>query len=78
MAAYQGLTNKADVRSWTALPKNFHSVRVELNDQPVVIRDNNGKIISSITIPQNSNALIYIKSESKENVKVHKTIFRKG
>lgn len=78
MAAYQGLTNKADVRSWTALPKNFHSVRVELNDQPVVIKDNNGKIISSITIPENSNALIYIKSESKENVKVHKTIFRKG
>jgi len=76
-AAYQGLTNKADVRSWTALPKNFQSVRVEITNKPIVIKDNNGKVISSITVPKNANALIYIKSESPGNVKIHKTIFSK-
>lgn len=74
-AAYQGLTNKADVRSWTALPKSFQSTRLTLNGKPIEIKDDKGKIIKSVAIPKGKNALIYVKSQVHGNNKVHEILF---
>ena len=74
-AVYQGLTNKADVRSWTALPKTFQSTRIRLNGEPIKIKDNRGNIIKSINIPKGKNALIYVKSQVQGNDIVHKILF---
>ncbi len=71
---YQAMTNKADIRSWTALPKNFQSLRIELNEKPVIIRDDRGKILSTIQVDNNEDVLIYIKSSSTEDIRVHKII----
>lgn len=74
-ALYQGLTNKADVRSWTALPKNFQSIRVKNTGIPLKIKDNKGKVIKTILLPKNKNAMIYVKSQNLGNNIVHKIIF---
>jgi len=71
---YQALTNRADIRSWTALPKNFQSLRVELNQNPVIIRDDRGKVISTVQVENKTDVLIYIKSSLRGNIKVHKII----
>jgi len=71
---YQALTNRADIRSWTALPKNFQSLRVELNQNPVIIRDDRGRVISTVQVQNNTDVLIYVKSSSRGNVIVHKII----
>ena len=74
-ALYQGLTNKADVRSWTALPKNFQSVRVKIDDKPILIKNDKGELIKSVIIPNGKNAMIYIKSQNATNNKVHEILF---
>ncbi len=71
---YQSLTNKADIRSWTALPKNFQSLRIELNGNPLTIKDSKANVISTINVDKNTNVLIYIKSSSLDDIKVHKII----
>ena len=72
---YQTLTNRADVRSWTALPKNFQSLRVKLDGNPLEIKNNQGRIIKEILIPNDKNALIYVKSQEVGNDIVHKILF---
>jgi|TARA_R110002033_G_scaffold9971_1_gene32651 hypothetical protein len=72
---YQNLTNKADVRSWSALPKNFQSLRVKLDGKPIEIKNNEGKIIKEVFIPNDKNALIYVKSQSIGNNIIHKILF---
>lgn len=74
-AVYQGMTNKADVRSWTALPKNFQIARVPLNGMPLEIVTDNGTIITKETIPQHNNAIIYVKSPQMGNHIVHAMLF---
>jgi len=74
---YQSLTNRADIRSWTALPKNFQSLRVELNGNPVIIKDSRANVISTFHVEKNINVLIYIKSSSLGDIKVHKIIKEK-
>lgn len=76
-ALYQGLTNRADVRSWTALPKNFQSLRVELNENPVIIRDDKGRVISVVEVETDRDALVYIKSSSRGDIRVHRVIRRR-
>jgi len=71
---YQGLTNRADIRSWTALPKNFQSLRVEIDENPVIIRDDIGRVISTVQVEKNTNALIYIKSPTRGDIRVHKIV----
>ncbi len=73
-ALYQGLTNRADIRSWTALPKRFQSLRVELNENPVIIKDDRRKIISTLQVETDTDVLIYLKSSSRGNMRVHKII----
>lgn len=74
-ALYQGLTNKADVRSWTALPKNFQSVRVKIDDKPILIKNDKGELIKSVIIPSGKNAMIYVKSQNIGNDTVHEILF---
>jgi len=74
-AFYQALTNKADVRSWSALPKNFQSLRIKNNGNTIVIRNNHNEIIRSVNIPENKNAIIYVRSEIPSNNRIHKIIF---
>ena len=73
--AYQGLTTKADVRSWGNLPKLFESKRIELNGEPVIIRDDKGNMIKSISIPKGKDAIIYIKSEIRGKNSIHTILF---
>lgn len=74
-ALYQGLTNKADVRSWTALPKNFQSLRVKIDNKPILIKNDKGELIKSVIIPNGKNAMIYVKSQNIGNDKVHEILF---
>ena len=71
---YQSLTNRTDIRSWTALPKNFQSMRVELTQNPVIIKDDKQNVISTIQVEKGKNVLIYVKSSFRGDVKVHKII----
>lgn len=73
-ALFQGLTNKADVRSWTSLPKNFQSVRVKTN-KPIVLKNEKGDILKTIEIPNGKNAMIYVKSQIAGNDKIHEILF---
>ena len=74
-ALYQGLTNKADVRSWTALPKNFQSVRVKNTGKPLEIKTDKGEVIKTILLPKDKNAMVYVRSQNFGNDKVHEIIF---
>lgn len=74
-AAYQGLTNKADVRAWMALPKSFQSTRIQVTGKPIEIKDDKGNILKKIDIPKNKNALIYVKSEVHGSNKIHEVLF---
>lgn len=74
-AVYQATTNRADVRSWTSLPKNFQSVRVKVTDKPIEIKNDKGELIKTVIIPQGKNAMIYVKSQFTGNDKVHEILF---
>lgn len=74
-ALYQGMTNKADVRTWTALPKTFQSTRVKLNGKPLEIKDDKNNVIKTVSIPKGKNAMIYVRSAVHGNNKVHEIIF---
>uniref|UniRef100_UPI004048685B COG3014 family protein n=1 Tax=Aliarcobacter sp. TaxID=2321116 RepID=UPI004048685B len=74
-ALYQGLTNKADVRTWSALPKNFQSIRVKVDGKPLVIKNHNNEVISTLNLPSNKSALIYVRSQVEGNNKIHEIIF---
>lgn len=73
-AAFHAATNKADVRSWSALPKNFQAVRVEINGKPIKVMSDSGKEIASIDASQANNAIIYVRSMTPGNDKIQ-TIF---
>jgi len=72
---YQAMTNKADVRSWTALPKSFHSVRIKLTGEPIVIKNDKDEVLKTLKLPENKNAIIYVKSPVIGNDKIHEIIF---
>lgn len=69
--AFHAITNKADVRSWSALPKNFQVARIEITDKPISIKSDSGKEISSVNASKSKNAIIYIRSikPGHDNVK---------
>ncbi|RXK12686.1 hypothetical protein CP965_08905 [Halarcobacter mediterraneus] len=72
---YQGLTTRADVRIWNNLPKSFESKRIELKENPIIIKDDNENIIELISIPKGKNAIIYIKSEIRGKNTVHSILY---
>ena len=72
---YQSLTNRSDIRSWTALPKNFQALRVKLDSKGVEIKNNEGRIIKEVLVPKGKNALIYVKSQTIGNDVIHEILF---
>lgn len=74
-AAYHAATNKADVRSWSALPKNFQAVRVEIDDKPIKILSDSGNEIATVDASKANNAIIYVRSMMPGNDKVQPIFF---
>lgn len=60
-AIYQGATTSADIRTWTSLPKEFQVAKVPAPSNGVLsIETPVGESIN-VTVPEKSNALIYVK-----------------
>lgn len=74
-AVYQGFSTKADIRNWSALPKNFQAASIPINDGNITIFNENGGIILKDKIDKNKDAIIYLKSAHKGQVIVHKIYF---
>jgi hypothetical protein len=73
---YGAMTNKADIRSWSVLPKNFQSLRVEIKDKNIVnIEDDRGNLILMQSIKEGKSAIIYVRSYDRRDVRVHKIEF---
>lgn len=66
-ALYNAATNKADVRSWVSLPKNFQALRIKNDGLKKEIKSNSGVVLENLFIPKNKNAIIYINSPVKGN-----------
>ncbi len=75
LAVFNGLTNKADVRSWVSLPKNFQATRVVSTGKEVLIKDDMGNVISSVMVPKSKNAIIYVNSPAQQHSIMHKILF---
>lgn len=74
-ALYQGVTNKADVRSWTTLPKNFQSVRIKNVGEPILIKNDANALLGEVKVPKGKNAIVYVRSEVPTNNRIHKIVF---
>jgi hypothetical protein len=74
VAAYSAATTAADVRIWTALPKDFQVARFPKpkNGKLKIIPP--GSITLDIDIPQCNNALVYIKIITNQAVPVYKVM----
>jgi hypothetical protein len=60
-ACYQAATTAADLRIWTALPKDFQLAKVTTpSNGQLTISTPSGKDIT-VQVPQDSNSLIYLK-----------------
>lgn len=75
MAFFNAFSNRADTRSWVSLPKNFQAVRVENGGNGAVIKSNDGEILSTVQIPQNKNAIIFLTSSQRGYHVLHKIVF---
>jgi hypothetical protein len=65
IAAYAFATNAADVRIWTALPKNFQFAKLQMpQNKTLKITPANGETFD-IALPQCNNVLVYIKIITK-------------
>lgn len=65
MAIYSAMTTAADVRIWTALPKDFQVARFAMpaDNRIRIMADNT--IIKEIELPDCNNAIIYVKIPTK-------------
>lgn len=69
---YQLVTDKADIRQWRTLPKNFQIARTKLANQPINIYKPDGSILTTIApLSTDRDAIIYIKSDIIAHFKVH-------
>ncbi|MDR1460476.1 MAG: hypothetical protein LBI78_02400 [Campylobacteraceae bacterium] len=72
---YQIATTKADIRSWSALPKNFGAASIPIKDGNIVIVDENGAILLKDFLQNDKNVIIYLKSSQKGQIITHKIYF---
>lgn len=75
LAVFNAITNKADVRSWVSLPKNFQVARVVNKGTQVDITTNAKELIHSALVPKNKNAIFYVRSSVLGYQVVHEIIF---
>lgn len=75
LAIFNAVTNKADVRSWVSLPKNFQVARVVNQGIQVDITTNAQELIHSALVPKNKNAIFYVRSSVLGYHVVHEITF---
>lgn len=60
-ALYQGATTAADIRIWTALPKEFQIAKVKTPTSGLIVLETPTGHKINVTVPKNDNSLIYVK-----------------
>ncbi len=75
MGIFNAVTNKADVRSWVSLPKNFQALRVKNKGKENVIKDDKGEVLTSVFVPKNKNAIVFISSSTNSFFVLDKILF---
>lgn len=73
-AAYQIATTAADIRIWTALPKEFQIAKVQTPNNGIIILETPTGSKINITVPKNNNALIYVKIPTSATKAVYDVI----
>lgn len=64
-ALYQGVNTAADIRIWSALPKEFQVAKIASpEDGTLIIETPDGGGVK-VDVPKNSNSLVYVKIPSK-------------
>lgn len=73
-AIFQGLTTSADIRIWTALPKEFQIAKIQTpNNGNLVLETPAGDKIN-ITVPVDKNTLVFVKIPKTGAKEVHDII----
>jgi hypothetical protein len=61
LGTYQAVTTSADIRIWTALPKEFQVAKIKCpDDGSVTISTPDGNIFG-VNVPANRSSIIYVK-----------------
>ena len=60
-ALYQGATTAADIRIWTALPKEFQIAKVKTPSNGAIMLETPTGIKINIPVQENENSLVYVK-----------------
>ncbi|WP_297576617.1 hypothetical protein [uncultured Campylobacter sp.] len=75
LTLFSAFTNRADIRGWVSLPKNFQVLRVENDGSTLTITSPDDKVITSISTPKDKNMIVYINSPVMGVDSVHKILF---
>ncbi|MDP7526731.1 MAG: hypothetical protein QF852_03805 [Candidatus Marinimicrobia bacterium] len=67
VAAYQVASTSADIRMWTALPKEFQLAKLKTPKDGVLSISAEGVDLIDITVPKNQSSIVYIKSLTKSS-----------
>jgi uncharacterized protein len=59
--AFQALTTSADIRIWTALPKEFQIAKIEVPNNGILSVETPTNYRINIKVPKDKNSLVYIK-----------------
>lgn len=73
VAAWARTTTAADIRSWTALPKRVHAIRVVRPANGKLILEGDGRPVAEIVVPK-GNAMVFVRKPSAQAPAVVKTI----
>jgi len=60
-AIFQGITNTADIRIWTALPKEFQLAKIQTPADGILALEIPGGDKINITVPTQKNVLVFVK-----------------
>jgi hypothetical protein len=60
-ALYQAATTSADIRMWTALPKEFQLAKVKTPKEGILYIETPAGDTISVEVPKSSNSLVYVK-----------------
>lgn len=72
---FQIYSTRADVRHWSALPKNFQAASIPIEDGNISILNENNVILFQDFVANEKNVIIYVKSSHIGQFIVHKIIF---
>ena len=68
-----GSLNRADVRSWTSLPRDFQAARVKNEGEITIVAG--AQIIRNFNVPKDKNVIIYVKSPAPGKYSLHEILF---